>query len=115
MIWATPRQADALTVRDVRCLFFVCDEAVSSLVGCDDEWGCGSHSPFVDGAAIEQPAIQPVSGLVRRPARVRSILREFACWLFDVFWEPAATPIGRAYCDDDWGCGANSPVIDCAE
>ncbi len=53
---ATARPADAFTLRDLLCIFLLCEPEPSPHGGGCDEWGCGGNSPVVDGAAIENQA-----------------------------------------------------------
>ena len=71
--------------------------------GCDD-WGCGMNSPIVDGATIEAPAA-PAPAVVRGRSAASPAFwaDEILCWLG---WCRS-----KGGCDD-WGCGANSPVVD---
>ena len=79
---ATARPADAFTLRDLLCIFLLCEPEPSPHGGCD-EWGCGTNSPVVDGASIEVPAAPTAASPI---VRARSIatswipLDEILCW-----------------------------------
>ena len=100
---ATARPADAFTLRDLICLFFQCEPEPSPHGGCE-EFGCGSNSPVVDGAAIDVPA-EPAVVRARSMATSWIPLDEILCWFG---WCGSR---GGGGCDD-FGCGTNSPVVD---
>jgi ADYC domain len=94
---------------EILCWFGWC----GSQIGNCGDWGCGGNSPVVDGAAIEEaapPAKRPTN-------RARSVvtswipLDEILCW----FGWCAPVSGGGGGCDDEFGCGENSPLIDGAE
>jgi len=103
VIWgASPRPADAWTLRDIVCFFFQCEPVPSGGGGCD-EFGCGGNSPVVDGAAIQEPA--PANDTVKMAVTGWIPLDEILCWFG---W---CGPRGGGGCDD-FGCGTNSPIVD---
>jgi hypothetical protein len=80
--------AVSATIRDFICWYVVCG---SSAGGCDDEFGCGSNSPVVDGAVIQEldePG-KPAAGTAG-PGSIHAsslTLRDILFWLL-AFDEP---------------------------
>jgi hypothetical protein len=76
--------------------------------GCDD-FGCGTNSPVVDGAVIEvraAPTAPPAVVRARSMSTSWIPLDEILCWFG---W---CGPRPHGGCDDEFGCGTNSPVVD---
>ncbi len=92
-------------IGEILCRFGVFCASTARPGGCD-EWGCGTNSPVVDGAAIQPSAVSPAA-TNHRPAGANSLIRDILC-RFGVFCASTARPGGC----DEFGCGTNSPVVD---
>jgi hypothetical protein len=104
---ATPRPVRANSIFRTILSFFGLRESGPRPGGCE-EFGCGSNSPIIDGAAIEAPAA-PKPGSIGRPTRANSIIRTILCLLGLCVREPTG---GGGGCDDEFGCTGNSPIVD---
>jgi hypothetical protein len=102
-MWGGMVQPAQASILDDFLAFFGLRQPVTATGGCD-EWGCGTNSPIVDGAAI-------AVSTTPHPVRANFLLRDLICALFDVWCEPKPAS-GGGGCDDEFGCAGNSPIVD---